>query len=97
MPAERTTMRQVRGILRLKFVGNVPLRKIAHRVRVTTSTVRAPAKCVEVAGLSWPLPDEMTDAALEERLIATTAPSRDIPDKSSRIGQPCIASSSAST
>jgi transposase len=70
MPAERTTMRQVREILRLKFVGDVPLREIARRVGVAASTVRATVKRFEVAGLSWPLPDEMTDVALEERLFA---------------------------
>ena len=44
MPAERTTMRQVREILRLKFVGDVPLREIARRVGVAASTVRATVK-----------------------------------------------------
>ena len=73
MPAERTTMRQLREILRLKFVGDVPLREIARRVGVAASTVRATVKRFEVAGLSWPLPDEMTDAALEERLFAPTS------------------------
>lgn len=72
MPAERTTMRQVREILRLKFVGDVPLREIARRVGVAASTVRATVKRFEVVGLNWPLPDELTDAALEERLFATT-------------------------
>jgi transposase len=72
MPAERTTMRQVREILRLKFVGDVPLREIARRVGVAASTVRGTVKRFEVAGLSWPLPDEMTDVALEERLFAAT-------------------------
>jgi hypothetical protein len=32
MPAERTTMRQVREVLRLKFVGGVPTRKITRRL-----------------------------------------------------------------
>ena len=34
MPAERTTMRQVREVLRLKFVGGVPTREIARRIGV---------------------------------------------------------------
>ena len=69
MLAERTTMRQVREILRLKFVGDVPLREIACRVGVAASTVRATIKRFRAAGLTWPLPDGMT-AALEERLFA---------------------------
>jgi hypothetical protein len=32
MPAERTTMREVHEVLRLKFVGGVPTREIARRL-----------------------------------------------------------------
>ena len=70
MPAERTTMRQVREVLRLKFVGGVPIREIARRIGVAASTVRTTIKRFHTAGLSWPLPEEMTDAALEARLFA---------------------------
>ncbi len=70
MPAERTTMRQVREVLRLKFVGGVPNREIARRVGVAASTVRATIKRFQTAGLVWPLREEMTDAALEARLFA---------------------------
>jgi transposase-like protein len=70
MPAERTTMRQVREVLRLQFVGGVPIREIARRIGVAASTVRTTIKRFQAAGLSWPLPDEMTDAALEARLFA---------------------------
>jgi hypothetical protein len=35
VPAERTTMRQVREVLRLKFVGGVPTREIA-RLRLSS-------------------------------------------------------------
>src|SRR5882762_6018772 len=70
MPAERTTMRQVREVLRLKFVGDLSNHEIARRAGVPPSTVRATRKRLRVAGLSWPLPDDMTDAALEARLFA---------------------------
>src|SRR5262252_9087416 len=70
MPAERTTMRQVREVLRLKFVGGVPTREIARRLGVAASTVRATLQRFPAAGLSWPLPEEMTDAVLEARLFA---------------------------
>jgi transposase-like protein len=70
MPAERTFMRQVREVLRLKFVGGVPIREIARRVGVAASTVRATIKRFQAAGLTWPLPDELTDAALEAKLFA---------------------------
>ena len=70
MPAERTTMRQVREVLRLKFVGGVPIREIARRIGVAASTVRVTLKRFQTAGLSWPLPEELTDAALEAALFA---------------------------
>jgi transposase len=63
-------MRQVREVLRLKFVGGVPTREIARRIGVAASTVRATLKRFRAAGLSWPLPDEMTDVVLEARLFA---------------------------
>ena len=69
MPAERTTMRHVREVLRLKFVGGVPTREIARRIGVAPSTVRTTIRRFQAAGLSWPLPDELTDAALEARLF----------------------------
>src|SRR5919197_4945677 len=69
MPAERTTMRHVREVLRLKFVGGVPTREIARRIGVAPSTVRTTIRRFQAAALSWPLPDEMTDAALEARLF----------------------------
>jgi len=72
MPAERTIMRQVREVLRLKFVGGVPIREIARRIGVAASTVRATIRRFQAAGLSWPLPEEMTDAALEAKLFEFT-------------------------
>ena len=57
MPAERTTMRHVREVLRLKFVGGVPIRETARRIGVAASTVRATIKRFQAAGLSWPLPN----------------------------------------
>ena len=50
MPAERTTMRQVREVLRLKFVGGVPTREIARRLGVAASTVRATLKRFTAGG-----------------------------------------------
>src|SRR5262249_6482378 len=76
MPAERASMRQVREVLRLKFVGGVPTREIARRVGVAASTVRATLKRFQATGLSWPLPEELSDAALEARLFAEVGTKR---------------------
>jgi transposase len=69
-------MRQVREVLRLKFVGGVPTREIARRVGVAASTVRATLKRFQAAGLSWPLPEELTDAELEARLFSEVGTKR---------------------
>jgi len=62
-------MRRVRDVLRLKAAG-VGLNEIARHVGVAPSTVRLTLKRLASAGLSWPLPVEMTDAALEAALFA---------------------------
>ena len=62
-------MRRVREVLRLRSAG-VGLNEIARRVGVAPSTVRLTLQRLASAGLSWPLPAEMTDAALEAALFA---------------------------
>ena len=50
MSAERTPMRHVREVLRLKFVGGVPTHEIARRIGVAASTVRATIKRFQLPG-----------------------------------------------
>jgi transposase-like protein len=63
-------MRQVRDVMRLKATG-VAIREIARRVGAAPSTVRLTIRRLEAAGLSWPLPADMTDSALEQRLFTS--------------------------
>jgi transposase len=69
MPAERIAMRQVREVLRLKAAG-VSGHEIARRVGVAPSTVRLTLKRLAAVGLSWPLPPDLSDAALEAALFS---------------------------
>jgi transposase len=70
MPAKRElTMRQIRQILRLVRDG-VSAREIGRMLGVARSTIQDNLKRAEAAGLAWPLPAELTDAVLEERLFA---------------------------
>jgi transposase len=62
-------MRQVRDVIRLKSAG-VSHHEIARRVGVAPSTVRLTLRRVAAAGLSWPLPAEMSDVALEAALFS---------------------------
>jgi hypothetical protein len=69
MSGERPAMRHVRDVIRVKWVG-LPDHEIARRVGAAASTVRLTLQRVEAPGLVWPLPDELTDTALEARLFA---------------------------
>lgn len=62
-------MRQVREVLRLKFASNLPIREIARRVGVAPSTVRTALERFAGTGLTWPLPDDVSDGRLEEALF----------------------------
>src|SRR3954454_19391031 len=68
MPAERIAMRQVREVLRLN-AGGISGNEIARRVGVAPSTVRLSLKRLPAGRAGWPLPVELTDAALEARLF----------------------------
>src|SRR5271157_617728 len=67
MPAERIAMRLVREILRLIAVEKLPVREIARMTGKAPSTVRATLGRCRGAGVSWPLPEGLSDAGLEER------------------------------
>jgi hypothetical protein len=68
MPAERTTMRQVREIVRLHQAG-ISTREIGIRVGVAASTVRLTMRRVAAAGLLEGIPAEQSDVALEKLLF----------------------------
>jgi len=73
MPAERVPMRCVREILRLKAEG-LSDRAIARSTRLSRSTVSDYAGRAAAAGLSWPLPEGLTDTALEAVLFIRGGP-----------------------
>lgn len=69
MPARRKlTMRQLRQLLRLARDGASAL-DIAVTLGVARSTIQDNLKRAAAAGLSWPLPGELTDDALEGKLF----------------------------
>ena len=68
MPAARLSMRKTREILRLRFEQRLSLRDVGRSIGVGATTVRDVLARAKVAGLAWPLPDELDEAALEARL-----------------------------
>jgi len=78
-------MRHVKDILRLKFQNHLSVREIAGSCGLPTSTVGDYLHRAEAAGLSWPLPEGMTDPQLWERLMSSAvspegAPAKPLPD-----------------
>ena len=65
---KRLTMRKIKEAMRLQASG-LSTRKIAASLGVGHSTATDYMKRVRLAGLTWPLPTDMTDAALEELLF----------------------------
>lgn len=83
MAAERLTMRQVREVLRLKWECGFSDRKTARSCAISRPAVAEYVRRAKAAGLCWPLPTELDDAALEAQLfpaVAVTNPARPLPD-----------------
>jgi len=69
MPAERLSMRKIREVLRLSWGGRLGGRAVARSCGVGRTTVREYLYRAKAAGLSWPLPEGMTDGELEGLLF----------------------------
>lgn len=69
MPRPRLAMRKVRDALRLAAQG-LSGRQVAAALGVPHTTVADHLRRAAAAGVGWPLPEEMTDAALEAALFA---------------------------
>ena len=84
MPAKRLSMRKIREVLRLKWAVGMSNRRIAASCGVSRPTVSEYLRRAGSAGLSWPLPAEMSDARLERRLfpppVDLPAAARGVPD-----------------
>lgn len=77
-------MRKTREILRLHFESKLNPRQIATICKIGKGTVQRYLQRMETSGLPWPLPAELDDAHLDQRLFppapATSPQERPIPD-----------------
>ena len=86
MPGRRLPVRQVREVLRLKYVCGCGHSKhqIAVMVGISRYTVAEYLRRADLVGIRWPVPQERDDAALERKLFrppfATDEPVRPQPD-----------------
>jgi transposase len=63
-------MRKIREILRMNALG-LSARQIGHSLQVARSSVGEYLKRAAAAGLSWPLPEELDETAIERKLFPT--------------------------
>ena len=68
MSQERLSMRKIEEILRLKYEVGLTHRAIAQSCSVSPSTVSEYLTHAKAAGLSWPLPEELSAEDLDELL-----------------------------
>jgi hypothetical protein len=69
VPRPRLAMRNVRDILRLALGQGLSHRQVGAALGIPFTTVSDHLRRAKSAGVSWPLPDEMDDAALEAALF----------------------------
>lgn len=83
MPRKRLSMRKIKEILRLKHEAQLSVREIARSTRRSYGVVVKYLKAAEAAGLAWPLPSELDEDALQQRLFPEARPrepSKPLPD-----------------
>jgi len=73
MPAQRLSMRKIKEVLRLCWGNGLSKRKTARSCGISRPAVDEYLRRAEEAGLSWPLPTDLDDGALE-RLLFPAAP-----------------------
>lgn len=83
MACKRLPMRKLRWILKLKYEDGMAHRAIARACSVGVATVSLYLDRAKRAGINWPLPHDLDDAALEAQLFPKPSPeegSRPRPD-----------------
>ena len=74
MPAKRSAMRKIREILRLKFEAKLSHERIAAATGASKGAASNYVQRAVQQGLSWPLPADLDEAALERLLFRRAAP-----------------------
>ena len=84
VPRPRSAMRKIREVLRLSLADGLSRRLVGAATGLPYTTVADHLARARAAGLGWPLPDDLDDAALEARLFSSAArpagPGRPLPD-----------------
>jgi transposase len=70
MSRSHISMRKIREVMRLKWECGCSHRAIGKSIKVSDSTVSDCLRRARDAGLSWPLPNDLTDDQLEKKLYS---------------------------
>jgi transposase len=82
MGKRRLSLRKIREVLRLKCGKGLSARQVVGAVHISPATVADIVRRASLAGLTWPLDEELDDEGLEELLYPRPdkEPSRPLPD-----------------
>ena len=84
MANPRISMRKIKDVLRLRYTAELTNRQIAASLHIAYGTVVGYLQRAEQAGLTWPLPEGMSEEELEQRLFGPREPrdrvTRNAPD-----------------
>src|SRR5262245_1327771 len=69
MATPRISMRKIKDVLRLKHAAGFSQRQIARSLNLSTGAVSTYLTRAAVAGLSWPLPEGLSEAELARALF----------------------------
>jgi len=69
MANRRLSMRKIKEVLRLTHQGKLSERQVAQSLNLSRSTVKDYRGRAHRAGLSWPLPESLSEQALEQKLF----------------------------
>ena len=69
MPRRRLSVRTIREVLRLRWQCKLSEREIGATCHISGTAVRSYLQRAKDAGLSWPLPEDLQDAQLEQMLF----------------------------
>jgi hypothetical protein len=80
----RLSMRKIKDVLRLTHDVHLNTRQVALSLNIRRSTVTNYQERAQKAELSWPLPEDLTEEALEQKLfpplVSVQAPAKALPD-----------------
>ena len=84
MANTRLSMRKIKEVLRLTYHSGLSARQVAQSLNISRSAVKEYQERAKKAGLTWPLPDSLSEQELEEKLfpppLTVETPAKPLPD-----------------